>query len=117
MYRRIGIDFRLCRFGAAGTHSLLDAKIVTFVDADQARNSQFGQYLLKRTQSGDQNFEQFTQQTGFDPRRDLQSFLFESSGPAKDGSHGHWALLARGTFDQARIQAMATGQRRDRSDL
>lgn len=87
-----------------------NAKIVTFVDADQARNSQFGQYLLKRTQSGDQNFEQFTQQTGFDPRRDLQAFMFESSGPASDGSHGHWALLARGTFDPDRIQTMAKGK-------
>jgi hypothetical protein len=84
-----------------------DAKIVTFVDAEQARNSQFGQYLLKRTQSGEQNFEQFTQQTGFDPRRDLQSFMFESSGPTTSGSQGHWALLARGTFDQDRIQTMA----------
>ena len=84
-----------------------DAKIVTFVDAEQARNSQFGQYLVKRTQSGEQNFEQFTQETGFDPRRDLQSFIFESSGPTTSGSQGHWAFLARGTFDQDRIQIMA----------
>ncbi|MBV9498554.1 MAG: hypothetical protein JO138_04205 [Acidobacteriaceae bacterium] len=84
-----------------------DAKIVTFVDANQARNSQFGQYLLKQTQANDQHFEEFVQETGFDPRRDLQSFMFESSGPTSDGTHGQWALLARGTFDQDRIQTLA----------
>ncbi len=115
--RRLLLISSLCLAGSAsifgavdrGLLSLVpsDARIVTFVDANQARNSQFGQYLLKQTQAGDQNFEQFVQQTGFDPRHDLQSFMFESSGPASDGTHGHWALLARGIFDQDRIQSLA----------
>jgi hypothetical protein len=47
-------------------------------------------------------------QTGFDPRRDLQNILFETSGPSTTGQPSSFAILARGNFDQARIKTLAT---------
>lgn len=82
-------------------------KIIASVDISQARNSQIGQYMLSRMHSEDHSFEELIQQTGFDPRRDLQSFVFASTGSGTDGSRPNFAVIVRGTFDQSRIRAMA----------
>lgn len=84
-----------------------DAKVVSSIDIMQARSSEFGQYLLNRTQNDDHDFSDFVQQTGFDPRRDLQDVVFESSGPSAVGGQSRFAILARGTFDSDRILAAA----------
>lgn len=84
-----------------------DAKVVSSIDVMQARNSEFGQYLLNRSQDGNRDFAEFVQQTGFDPRRDLQSLVFESSSAGTQGTQSRFAILARGTFDADRIRATA----------
>ncbi len=84
-----------------------DAKIVSSIDVTQARNSDFGQYLLSRTQNDNHDFADFVEQTGFDPRRDLQSLIFESPGTAADRAQSRFAILARGTFDEDRIRSTA----------
>ena|SRR6185437_14080983 len=84
-----------------------DAKIVSSIDVTQARSSDFGQYLLSKTQNDNHDFADFVEQTGFDPRRDLQSLIFESAGPAVDRSQSRFAILARGTFDEDRIRTTA----------
>ena len=84
-----------------------DARIVSSIDITQARSSDFGQYVLNRTQNEDHDFAEFVQETGFDPRRDLQSLIFESSGPPAERGQSRFAILARGNFDAERITATA----------
>ncbi len=83
-----------------------DARIVTSIDVLQARTSEFGQYLLSKSQNEDPDFADFIRQTGFDPRRDLQNLIFESSGPS-DRAQSRFAILARGNFDPERIMGAA----------
>jgi hypothetical protein len=82
------------------------AKIVTSIDADRARSSDFGQYMLNRVHTEDQNFEEFIQQTGFDPRRDLQHIVFAVLPNTNPNEHS-FAVVARGNFDTARLEAAA----------
>ncbi len=82
-------------------------KMIASVDISQARNSQIGQYMLSRMHNEDHSFEELIQQTGFDPRRDLQSFVFASTGPGAEGSKPNFVVIVRGTFDQSRIRTMA----------
>lgn len=119
MYR-IKLAFPLIALAAAFTlvrpataaidHDLLalvpeSAVLVTGVDAEAMRNSDFGQYLLRRINSDDTNLQKFVEDTGFDPRRDLQSFLFVSFGPHRSRGNSKFAILAKGTFDPDRISA------------
>lgn len=87
-----------------------DAKIISSIDVQQARSSQFGQYLLSKTQAQDHGFSDFVLKTGFDPRRDLQAVMFESSGPPAEGKQPHFAVLARGSFDVDRLREAAKAQ-------
>ena len=80
-----------------------DAKVVAGLNVEQAKNSPFGQFLLARVQGGDDGLARLTTMTGFDPRRDLREVLVGTVGePGKKG-----LVLARGTFDTARIFAAA----------
>lgn len=82
------------------------AVLVTSVDADATRSSDFGQYLLKRMDSEDQHLQRFVEDTGFDPRRDLQDLVFASFGQQRQAhSPTRYAILARGSFDTSRISA------------
>lgn len=81
-----------------------DSRLITGVDADRARSSSFGQYMLNRVRTNDPHFEQFVNDTGFDPRRDLQAFVFATNGAKGEG---HFAILARGIFDADRLKAAA----------
>jgi len=80
-----------------------DAKVVAGMNVEQAKNSPFGQFLLARVQNGDAGLAKLTTVTGFDPRRDLQEVLMGTAGEA--GQKG--LVLARGSFDAARIFAAA----------
>jgi hypothetical protein len=86
------------------------AKIVGSVDVTRARNSEFGQYLLSKAQSEDSHFQEMIDQTGFDPRRDLQSIIFETDAQGGAGHPPSFAILARGNFDASRIKALAKTQ-------
>jgi hypothetical protein len=83
------------------------AKIVSGIQLDQARSSEFGRYLLNRIDAEDEPFQQLIQETGFDPRHDLNEVLFATSGPGGDNTQPSFAVLARGSFDQNRIEAKA----------
>jgi hypothetical protein len=87
------------------------AKIIGSVDVTRARNSDFGQYLLNKAQTEDVHFQEMIDQTGFDPRRDLQSILFETTGPTTTGNPStSFAILARGNFDPNRIKTLITSK-------
>lgn len=79
--------------------------LLTGIDADTTRSSEFGQYLLRRIDTEDPNFQKFMDDTGFDPRRDLQTFLFAGFGPRQSQGRSKFAILGRGTFDPNRISA------------
>ncbi|MBV9083390.1 MAG: hypothetical protein JOZ62_11980 [Acidobacteriaceae bacterium] len=80
-----------------------DAKLLTGIDITRVEASPFGQYLLRRVDTEDEHFREFTQATGFDPRRDLEFLLFAGFPPPE----GRFAVLARGNFDAVRIQNAA----------
>ena len=98
-------------FGAVDNNLLAlvppGVKIISSIDVEHARSSQFGQYLLSRINSEDQHFQKLNQETGFDPRRDLQDFVFASTGSSGEDGQPRFAILARGTFDPNRIKAAA----------
>jgi hypothetical protein len=48
-------------------------------------------------------------QTGFDPRRDLESLVMTTSGEG-GGKNSSFAILARGNFDESRIREMAVSK-------
>jgi hypothetical protein len=81
--------------------------VLTSVDADATRASEFGQFLLRRMDSDDTHLQDFIAQTGFDPRRDLQNMLFATFKDHGSNGDSRFAILARGTFDAARIAAAA----------
>ncbi len=80
------------------------AKIISGVDVSRAKSSPFGQYMLNNISSENPDFQQMMQETGFDPRRDLQDFLFVGTGPGAARADSRFAVLVRGNFDQVRIK-------------
>jgi hypothetical protein len=79
--------------------------LLTGIDAESTRSSEFGQYFLNRIDTEDPNFQKFTSETGFDPRRDLQTVLIAGFGPHQTQDRTKFAILARGMFDPNRIAA------------
>jgi hypothetical protein len=82
-----------------------DAKVLAGVNVEQAKGTQFGQYVLNELQSHDAEMQKLITLTGFDPRRDVRELLVASDGTP--GSRSGLAL-AKGTFDVAKITAAAT---------
>ncbi len=81
-----------------------DAKVLAGASVDQIRATPFGQFLLNQISAQDPHLQEILAQTGFDPRRDVHELLVASNGTPKTG-----LVLARGTFDAARIQAAGQG--------
>jgi hypothetical protein len=86
-----------------------NATAVAGIDLQKSRSSQFGQFLLSKTQANDGNFEAFMTATGFDPRRDLENVVVATAGEPGTKQHG-FAVLARGTFDADKIRAAAVAK-------
>src|SRR5215831_4077504 len=84
-----------------------DAKVIAGVNVDQAKGTQFGQYILDQIGTHDSDMQKLIDLTGFDPRRDVNEVLVASDGGP--GSNTGLAL-ARGSFDVARITAAATAK-------
>jgi len=82
-----------------------DAKVLAGVNVEQAKGTQFGQWVLNQLQTHDAQMQKLVALTGFDPRRDVSELLVASDGVA--GSQTGLAL-ARGSFDAAKITAAAT---------
>ena len=61
--------------------------------------------MLARMEAKEQSLHQLDAATGFDPRRDLREVLVASTSPPV--KHQPGLVLARGTFDAARIAAAA----------
>src|SRR3954470_2620018 len=84
-----------------------DAKVLAGVNVEQAKGTQFGQYVLNQLQTEDAHMQQLVTLTGFDPRRDVRELLVASDGVPTAGKTSGLAL-ARGTFDASKVMALAT---------
>jgi hypothetical protein len=82
-----------------------DAKVLAGVNVQQAKGTQFGQYILNELQTHDAEMQKLVTLTGFDPRRDVIELLVASDG-VPGGKTG--LALAKGTFNVAMITAAAT---------
>jgi hypothetical protein len=104
----------LCSFASvdAGLLALVptNSQVVVGINVETARNSDFGRYFIDKMNidnSGRHGVEELIEQTGFDLRRDLQSLMFANTTLAKHGNPSDFLVLARGTFDQAKIRSAA----------
>jgi hypothetical protein len=85
-----------------------NAQLFVGIDVQKTKSSDFGQFLLSKTQTDDLHFQQFMDRTGFDPRRDLQSMLLVALGTPDSGKGpSAFAVLARGVFDPSKISAVS----------
>jgi len=85
-----------------------DAKVLAGVNVEQAKGTQFGQYVLNQLQTHDSEMQKLIAATCFDPRRDVREVLVASDG-APQSKRG--LALARGNFDIDRITKAATSHK------
>jgi hypothetical protein len=84
-------------------------QVLAGFQVDQGKASALGQYVLLRAEHDSPQFQKLIDATGFDPRRDLQHVLIAGWGGVADGAH-RGVVLARGTFDRARIKQAVLAQ-------
>jgi hypothetical protein len=83
-----------------------DAKVVAGLQVDQAKSSLFGQYVLSHLSVNDTKLEQFTSETGFDPRRDVTEIVVASNW-MQNTPDNHWIVAAHGSFNIPKITTTA----------
>jgi hypothetical protein len=82
-----------------------EARAVVGVDIARVRSTPFGRFLLAQlTTAQDKEFDEFVKASGFDPSANLDRVLVVWTGEA-----GRRLVLARGSFDPARIVGLARG--------
>jgi hypothetical protein len=82
-----------------------EARVVSGVNIARVRSTPFGRFLLAQlTAAKDKQFDEFVKASGFDPSANLDQILVVSPGVA-----GRRLVLARGSFDPARIVGLARG--------
>jgi putative lipoic acid-binding regulatory protein len=81
-----------------------DAQVVAGLQVDSAKSSAFGQYVLSQISVNDTKLEQFTSETGFDPRQDVSEIVIASNWKPNTPDN-HWIVAASGTFNIATITA------------
>ena len=80
-----------------------DAKVLAGVNVEQAKGTQFGQFILTQMQTHDADMQKLTDLTGFDPRRDVRELLVASDGQPQTKTG---LAAAKGNFDVAKISAL-----------
>src|ERR1700682_6463435 len=87
-----------------------DARVIAGMQVDQTKNTQFGQFVLSHMQTNDASFQKFMLDSGFDPRRDVTEIVMASTWQQTSD----WLVVARGTFNPAKIfsTALANGGHR-----
>ncbi len=79
------------------------AKALAGMQIAQGKQSPLGRYMLQHLGTPGPRAEAWMSQAGFDPRRDLSEILFAATGSS--GAVNSGLVLARGTFDTARLGA------------
>ena len=74
-----------------------ETKVIGGFQIEAGKVSPFGQYLVSRLQIHDSDIQKLVDDTGFDPRRDLQEVIFAGGAPAQDSAqHPPVVAIARG---------------------
>jgi hypothetical protein len=80
-----------------------EARVVAGANIARVRSTPFGRFLLAQLSAAkDTEFDDFVKASGFDPSANLDEILLVSPGEA-----GRRLVLARGSFDPARILGLA----------
>ena len=82
-----------------------DAAVVAYADVQAVMNSQFRQKLREAIPMEESERSEFQAKTGIDVERDIQYVIAAMSAHADNDESG--VVLARGTFDQGRLEALA----------
>jgi hypothetical protein len=81
-----------------------DARLVVGVDIAQMRSSPLNASFTNSVQGANPELQKLMAAAGFDPMRDLQELIFASPGLGKNPPA---LLVARGSFDTAKLRAFA----------
>jgi hypothetical protein len=81
-----------------------DARVVVGMDIAHMRSSPLNTSVTNSVQSANPELKKLMEAAGFDPMRDLQEILFASPGIGKNPPA---LLVARGSFDVAKLRAFA----------
>lgn len=84
-----------------------EAQVVAGLQVTQAKNSEFGQYVLAHLSVNNTQLEAFTAETGFDPRQDVSEIVIAGITSSTAGTNNQWLILADGTFNVAKITSTA----------
>jgi hypothetical protein len=83
-----------------------ETKVIGGFQIEAGKVSPFGQYLVSRLQIHDSDIQKLADDTGFDPRRDLQEVIFASGAPAQDSEqHPPVVVIARGYFNPVKVKS------------
>jgi len=83
-----------------------DAQVVAGLKVDSAKNSAFGQYVLTHLSVNDTKLQEFTAETGFDPRQDVSDIVIASNWKPNTPDN-RWIVAAHGAFNTAKITGVA----------
>jgi hypothetical protein len=83
-----------------------DAQVVAGLQVNSAKSSPFGQYVLSHLSVNDTKLEEFTAETGFDPRNDVTEIVIASNWKPNTPDN-RWIVSAHGTFNIAKITSVA----------
>jgi hypothetical protein len=79
-----------------------DAQVVAGLQVDSAKSSDFGQYVLAHLSVNDTKLEEFTSETGFDPRHDVTEIVIASNWKSSSPDN-RWIVAAHGAFNLSKI--------------
>ena len=82
-----------------------DAAVVAYADVQAVMNSQFRMKLREAIPMHENERNDFEEKTGIDVERDVQYVIAAMAADAATGGSG--VVLARGTFNQGRLEALA----------
>jgi len=83
-----------------------DAQVVAGLQVDSAKSSAFGQYVLAHLSVNDTKLQEFTAETGFDPRHDVTDLVIASNWKPNTPDN-RWIVAAHGAFNIAKITGVA----------
>jgi len=83
-----------------------DAQVVAGLQVDSAKSSAFGQYVLAHLSVNDTKLQEFTAETGFDPRHDVSDLVIASNWKPNTPDN-RWIVAAHGAFNIAKITGVA----------